>query len=363
MTRYVRFCDLINRLLVFGFAGLLLAFYVDFPGLAVATGFIAGIAFFIVEEYVYPRMQFIGPYRTVWRGVLIFAVGELVGLLTLGLPMLWESGLALDSIDVYRTTLGWGSALGVGVGAVGTMLYSFQRAEARAEEQQRLLAETARQAAELRELAARAETQALRAQINPHFLYNALNTLAYLVDEDPPAARRVVQKLASIFRRTLERSYDTMTTLRDELEFTHDYVAIERERFDDVLEVLTFIDPRTLDAKVPAMMLQPLAENAVKHGICPVSQGGTLTVRTSIVEDGTRLRIELSDDGRGMDEHHLKSVLDGSQGVGFNNVRERLRLHYGENAAVTIRSKLNEGTVVTLELPYEAAEVASGVAV
>ena len=216
-------------------------------------------------------------------------------------------------------------------------------------------------------LAARAETTALRAQINPHFLYNALNTLAYLTEEDPPAARRVVEKLARIFRRTLERSGDATTTLADELEFVADYLGIECERFDDVLRVRKFIDPATLRARVPTMMLQPLAENAVKHGICPVANGGTLTVRTSLVRDralGDRLRVVLEDDGRGMEDARLEEVMAGEAGAGFANVRDRLHLHYGDCASVTISSKLGEGTVVALEFPYEptVAEVPAAIA-
>jgi LytS/YehU family sensor histidine kinase len=207
-------------------------------------------------------------------------------------------------------------------------------------------------------LVARAETAALRAQINPHFLYNALNTLAYLVDEDPGAARRVVDNLARIFRRTLERSANATTTLADELEFVHDYLGIELERFDDVLRVEAHIAPDTLGARVPTMMLQPLAENAIKHGICPVANGGTLIVRSMLVDadDGDRrLRIELADDGRGMDAYRLACVIGGSAGVGIANVRDRLKLHYGDAASVTIESKLGEGTLVSLEFPYEAA--------
>jgi sensor histidine kinase YesM len=287
-------------------------------------------------------------------------VGALVGIIMLGIPLLYWYGMTLDSFDAYRLTLGKGGLYGLGIGAVGTMLYSFQRLAVKSEEQQRALAESARQAAELRELVARAETAALRAQINPHFLYNALNTLAYLTEEDPQAARRVVEKLARIFRRTLERSSNAMTTLGEELEFVSDYLAIECERFDDVLRVQSLVDPATLRARVPTMMLQPLAENAVKHGICPVANGGTLTLRTMVEApdgDNPRLRIELADDGRGMDEDRLAAVMDGSAGVGLANVRERVRLHYGDRASVTVQSRLGEGTLVVLDLPLETAQV------
>jgi two-component system LytT family sensor kinase len=261
-------------------------------------------------------------------------------------------------------TIGWGGALGLGVSAIGTVLYSFQALAAKSEAQRRLLAETAKQAAELRELVVKAENSALRAQINPHFLFNALNTLAYLTQEDPPAARRVVEKLARIFRRTLERSFEPTTTLAEELEFVADYLAIECGRFDDVLRVQKLVSPETLRARVPTSMIQPLAENSIKHGICPVANGGTLTLRTERVEsaDGPRLRIVLEDDGRGMDDARLEEVTGGGAGVGLANVRERLRLHYGERASVSLVSRLGEGTVVTIELPFETETAAQPVA-
>lgn len=347
-------CDLQNRLLIFGFSGLLLALYVDFPFLAVLTGFGCAVAFYVVEMYVYPRLSVDGHWSLARRAALIFGTGEVVGILLIGIPLAVRYAGPMDSIDALRSTFGWGGALGVGVGAVGTLLSSFQTLSARSEIQRRELADTARKTAELRELAARAETTALRAQINPHFLYNALNTVAYLTEEDPAAARRVVEKLARVFRRTLERSSDATTTLAEELEFVADYLGIECERFDDVLRVRSFVDPATLRARVPTMMLQPLAENAVKHGICPVANGGTLTVRTQLVRErrGERLRITLEDDGRGMDAARLEDVAGGSAGVGIANVRDRLRLHYGDEASVTIRSALGEGTVVELDLPF-----------
>lgn len=356
----MRWCEVHNRLLLFGFSGLLCALHVDFPYLAVATGFACAVAFYAVEAYVYPKLRVAGRWRMPLRGIVIFVAGQAIGMLIIGLPLAMRHAGPLDSFEAIRATFGWGGALGVGIGAVGTMLSSFQTLAARSEDQQTKLAETARRAAELRALAARAETTALRAQINPHFLYNALNTLAYLTEEDPAAARRVVEKLARIFRRTLERSADATTTLSEELDFVADYLGIECERFDDVLRVRTFIDPATLRARVPTMMLQPLAENAVRHGICPVANGGTLTVRTSLVDGAStrpRLRIQLEDDGRGMDESRLTEVTGGSAGVGIANVRDRLLLHYGDDASVEIRSRLGEGTVVTLEFPYEAAPV------
>ena len=367
----LRPCEIIDRLFVYGFVGLLLAFFVDFPLLAVATGFASAFAFYYVEEKVYPRIGAAGPRAIFYRVALTWLVGHAVGWVTIGVPLLLTTDSQhLTNFELLRSTLLWGGALGMGVGAIGTVFSSFQRLAAKNEEQQRLLAENAKQAAELRELVARAETAALRAQINPHFLFNALNTLAYLTEEDPAAARRVVEKLARIFRRTLERSSETMTSLGEELEFVADYLGIECERFDDVLRIDKQIEPSSLVARIPTMLIQPLAENAVKHGICPVAQGGTLTLRTSIQinEDGApRLMIELLDDGRGMDDARLTALLDGSTGVGLANVRDRLRLQYGQRASMTVTSVLGEGTHVTLDLPFEASpealDAASAVAV
>jgi len=353
----MRFCELLSRFFVFGFVGLNLALLVDYPILAVFTAFVAAAVFYAVEQYVYPYLNVGGTHRLVRRAAITFVVGELVGIVCIGLPLLARHADEPMSLDLFRMTIGWGGALGLGVSAIGTVLYSFQALAAKNEEQKRLLAETAKQAAELRELVAKAENSALRAQINPHFLFNALNTLAYLTEEDPPSARRVVDKLARIFRRTLERSFEPTTTLAEELEFVADYLAIEVERFDDVLQVQKFVDPATLHARVPTSMIQPLAENAIRHGICPVTNGGTLILRTDRVDSdsGPRLRIVLEDDGCGMDEARLAGVVGGDSGVGLANVRDRLRIHYGDRASVAIRSVLGKGTTVTIELPYETA--------
>jgi sensor histidine kinase YesM len=362
----MRLCELLSRIFVFGFVGLNLALLVEYPELAVLTAFVAAFVFYAVELYVYPRFEECRRRRLARRAVITFVAGQLVGIVCIGLPLLARHAGEPMTFDLYRTTIGWGGALGLGVSAIGTVLYSFQALAAKNEEQKRLLAETAKQAAELRELVVKAENSALRAQINPHFLFNALNTLAYLTEEDPPAARRVVEKLARIFRRTLERSFEPTTTLAEELEFVADYLAIEVERFDDVLRVQKFVDPETLRARVPTAMIQPLAENSIKHGICPVANGGTLTLRTLRVEssDGPRLRIVLEDDGRGMDAARLEEVMGGAAGVGLANVRERLRLHYGDRASVSIESRLGEGTHVAIELPYETdpAERIAGIA-
>lgn len=351
----LRFC-LVDRIVVFTLAGLLLALHVDFPSLAVLTGFVSAIAYYAVETYVYPRIRVAGEWRIPLRAAIIFVTGEAIGMITIGIPLAMRFAGPFDTFEAFRATFGWGGALGLGVGAVGTIMSSFQVLTAQTEEQQVALIESQRQAAELRELAARAETSALRAQINPHFLYNALNTLAYLTEEDPGAARRVVEKLARIFRRTLERSSDATTTLAEELEFVADYLAIECERFDDVLHVKSFIEPETLRARVPTMMLQPLAENAVRHGICPAANGGTFVVRTSLLRSANRLRIVLEDDGQGMDDSRLAEVTTGNAGVGISNVRDRLRLQYGDRASVTVQSRLGEGTTIVLEFPFEPAD-------
>jgi len=355
----IRHCEIVDRFFVYGFVGMLLALYVDFPVLAVLTGFASAFAFYFVEDRLYPKIPATGRRAILLRIALTWVVGHAVGGAVIGVPLLMRHGGGLGTFALLRETVFWGGALGMGVGAVGTVFYSFQRLAAKSEEQQRLLAENAKQAAELRELVARAETAALRAQINPHFLFNALNTLAYLTEEDPAAARRVVEKLARIFRRTLERSAETMTTLGEELEFVADYLGIECERFDDVLRIERRIDPATLRARVPAMLIQPLAENAVKHGICAAASGGTLTLRTAVAGDAggpPRLLIELIDDGRGMDASRLAEVAEGASGVGLANVRDRIRLHYGARASMRVRSAPGEGTHVTLDLPFEPAE-------
>jgi two-component system LytT family sensor kinase len=197
----------------------------------------------------------------------------------------------------------------------------------------------------------KARMDALTSQINPHFLFNTLNTVSSLIRFDPDMARGVVLKLSNILRRLL-RKHDTFVPLREELEFIDDYLDIEVIRFGrDKLQIFKDVDEATLEAFVPSMLLQPIIENAIKHGLAPRVEGGQIHVRTRH-SDG-RLTIEIADNGMGMSPARLKEVYEG--GIGISNVHERLRLLYGDQFAMDIRSQPGEGTQIRIEIPELAA--------
>ncbi len=235
----------------------------------------------------------------------------------------WSTALA-----IYATT--------VACVAIPLKVWNNTRIEMKLEEQERLL------------LSARME--ALQSQINPHFLFNTLNSIASLVRFDPDMARVLIVKLANILRRLLRKS-DSFVPLREEIEFIDDYLDIEVVRFGrDKLRVVKELDPATLDMIVPNMVLQPLVENSIKHGLAPKIDGGSIVLRSSVSEGA--LVVEVQDDGVGMAlADGSVQVIPGGGGIGMSNVAERLKVLYGEAATMTVSSNGGQGTVVTLRVP------------
>ena len=197
------------------------------------------------------------------------------------------------------------------------------------------------------QLLLKARMDALSSQINPHFLFNTLNTVSALIRFDPDSARGVVLKLSNILRRLL-RKHETFVPLREELQFIDDYLDIEVARFGkDNLDIVKHIDDGALEAFVPSMLLQPMVENCLKHGLAPKLGGGKIELRTTNV-DG-RLRIEIADNGVGISEEKMPHVY--VEGIGLSNVRERLRVLYGTDFHLDIESNPGEGTVIRIEIP------------
>jgi two-component system LytT family sensor kinase len=213
------------------------------------------------------------------------------------------------------------------------------RIEQKLEEQGRLLLE--------------ARLDALQRQINPHFLFNTLNSITSLVRSEPELAREMIVKLANILR-VLLKDREAFVPFREELAFTDDYLDIEVVRFGAKLRVVKEIADETLDIVVPGMLLQPLLENSIKHGLEPRISGGTVTLRSRI--ENEQLVIEVEDDGVGMaPERNDPAVVSGlirpGTGIGVRNVRERMQVLYGELASVKIVSRPGRGTKVTLLMP------------
>jgi two-component system LytT family sensor kinase len=197
------------------------------------------------------------------------------------------------------------------------------------------------------QLLLKARMDALSRQINPHFLFNTLNTVTALIRFDPDSARGVVLRLSNILRRLL-RKHETFVALREELQFIDDYLDIEVARFGrDNLEIVKQLDDETLEAFVPSMLLQPIVENCLKHGLAPKLGGGKIELRTAN-RDG-RLHIEIEDNGVGISEEKMPHVY--VEGIGLSNVRERLRVLYGTDFNLDIQSRAGEGTVIRIDVP------------
>jgi two-component system LytT family sensor kinase len=192
-----------------------------------------------------------------------------------------------------------------------------------------------------------ARMDALISQINPHFLFNTLNTISSLIRFDPDTARTVLMKLSNILRRRL-KAQGHFSPLQQELNFIDDYLDIEVVRFGrDKLQIRKEIDPETLDMVVPSMILQPLVENALRHGIAPKIEGGAITLRAH--RDKGRLIVEVIDDGVGISERRQTEVY--GSGIGISNVQERLKVVYGQDFVMKIDSHPGKGTCIHIEIP------------
>jgi two-component system LytT family sensor kinase len=197
------------------------------------------------------------------------------------------------------------------------------------------------------QLLLKARMDALSSQINPHFLFNTLNTVSALIRFDPDSARGVVLKLSNILRRLL-RKHETFVPLREELQFIDDYLDIEVARFGrENLEIVTELGEETLEAFVPSMLLQPIVENCLKHGLAPKIGGGKIQLRTATRD--ARLHIEIEDNGVGISEEKMPHVY--VEGIGLSNVRERLHVLYGTDFHLQIESRAGQGTLIRIDIP------------
>jgi len=203
--------------------------------------------------------------------------------------------------------------------------------------------ERKRREAELTMAFANAQLAALRAQLHPHFLFNTLNSISALVAEDPLVARRMIAELGELLRTTLVEGARRTWSLREELALVERYAAIERTRFGERLALRLACEPAALAAEVPTLLLQPLVENAILHGIQPALHGGTVEIAAR--RAGGWLEVEVSDDGVGL-------PADAVERVGLTNCRERLTTYFGEEQALILEPRTPAGTRVALRLPW-----------
>jgi two-component system LytT family sensor kinase len=203
---------------------------------------------------------------------------------------------------------------------------------------------------ELQRHLAEARLQSQRSQLQPHFLFNALNTMSSLTETDPKTARRLMEQLGQLLRVSLRHAATPLVTLAEELTFLDDYLAIESVRFEGRISVSARADDDTLDALVPSFLLQPLVENAIRHGVGPRLSGGRIAV--TAVREETRLLLRVSDDGLGLSPDWSAR---GDAGVGLRNTAARLEQIYAGDHLFRVTPDASGGVEVRIELPLRLA--------
>jgi two-component system, LytTR family, sensor kinase len=280
-------------------------------------------------------------HRNVWRLVRRFQIDWVVILISapIGLEIIRQ--MLGRTYGVYRIfhhepAEEWLTALVILATvlcvAVPIKIWNSARIEHRLQEQEKLL------------MAARVE--ALASQINPHFLFNTLTSISSLIRSQPETARMLIVKLSGLLRRLL-KSQEHFVTLREELEAIDEYLDIETIRFGPRLQIEKSIDPASLDVVVPSMLLQPLVENSIKHGLAPKIGEGRITIR-SLRENGHAI-IDVIDNGVGVGPAHAERIKAG--GIGLRNVNERLRVIYGANYQLQLDSVPGQGTCARIVIP------------
>lgn len=209
-------------------------------------------------------------------------------------------------------------------------------------------------------LAFKAQLKALQAQINPHFLFNTLNTIAMFCRTKPTEARRLLLEFSAFFRKSLERTEDFIT-LKDELEYVKQYLIFEKARFGEGIDISMSIDPETIGTKMPALTLQPIVENAIRHGFPTESKPLHVQINSSFDHDNVLLTIK--DNGSGIKKTDLDKIFvpgfGRGLGLGLSNVNDRLRGLYGSDYKISVTSQPGKGTSITIQLPLNGGKVSA----
>jgi len=283
-----------------------------------------------VREWPFSRLESVVPTRVFMALPVMSAASAalLGGAIGLYLPSLAARPRALIILPFFVWLL---------VIAIRTVVHTSRFVYTWAERQAALAAKAESEAADAR-------LAALQAQMNPHLLFNALNTVAALVRTNPGTAERTVEHLADVLRRTLARTSRTSGTLDEELEYLKAYLAVEQQRYGERLKVSWTIPDDTRRLALPPLLLQPLVENALKHGLGARLEGGRLAIAAA--RDGDSLRLSVTDDGAGLPTR-------AQEGTGIGNLRRRLATLYGDRAHFSLEQQ-NGSTVATLDLPVGA---------
>ncbi len=306
--------------------------------ISLTFAFFIGIALWVSRGVVVPRLVCGGPIqsgRTIW----------LAGL-AIGGACLTASYAAALVVHLLILPGFLGSVRAVVVSGMFTVLFTLLFGGiSYAVVFYRQSVQRARAVEQIRAELAEAELRALRAQIHPHFLFNTLNSIAALIPQDPVAAEDTLTRLAEVFRYALRASECEHSPLHEELAFLRGYLAIEHVRLGSRLSIRESIEPGLDSTPVPSLLLQPLVENAVRHGVAPRPEGGTVSL--SVRREGETLQLEVEDDGPG-----LPSGAPSGNGFGLRSVRERLQLA-GPPHALEVLTRNGTGTRVLVTLPLQ----------
>ena len=279
--------------------------------------------------------------REGWPGLLLLHAGtglllasaQLLASTTTRLLLPVEEGRAFTELLAYSARLNFHTNL---------ITYACVAAGAAGWDMLRRARDQELRASRLEAQLATAQLAALRMQLHPHFLFNALNGVSALIHGDPDAADEMLERLGALLRLSLERGDEQEIPLRDELGFIAQYLELERLQYADRLRVAIDVPDELLDARVPAFILQPLVENALRHGIAPKAEGGTVRIRAEARR--AMLEITVLDDGYGPQATPRK-------GIGLANVRDRLRARFGDDAALALEARPEGGATARLTLP------------
>jgi len=189
------------------------------------------------------------------------------------------------------------------------------------------------------------ELSNLKSQLNPHFIFNALNSIRALIDENPEKSKQAVNQLSNILRSSLATGKKGLASFEDELKIVKDYIGLEQIRFEERLKAYFDIDDESLDFLVPPLMVQTLVENGIKHGVSKLTEGGSILLKTSVTND--RLKIQVRNSGA-----YVNGERKNSGGLGLDNTTQRLKLIYGDEATFRILTEKDNFVIVEIEIPH-----------
>jgi signal transduction histidine kinase len=303
-------------------------------------GIVVGLTVFVCSVALYPVLRNFNP----WVRWGLLGIGLLAGSAAGTAVVVWR--FLFFVLSDTRQALAVFSLNAVLALLVGSLAHAYEGMRWRLAESLREVEEVRLVEAQLQEQAAKAELSALQARINPHFFFNTLNTISALLAEDPARADEVVQTMADLFRYTFKATHAGAVALEEELEFVDGYLSVEKARFGERLRVAWSIDDDARETPIPGLLLQPLVENAVGHGIAPVPGGGTVRIGARL--SGGRLVVEVEDDGVGLGRPAASLIRDDH---GLGNVRRRVATATrGRGTLELLPSPSGRGTLARIQL-------------